>query len=167
MGTESSQQTTPPDASHALLSSLCGDWEGTCRTWFKPDLLADQSAIRVAIRPLLSGRFMQLTYEGSLMGEEMHGLAIIGYYQERRRFEVAWINNLHMGTGMLFSTGEAIPGGFSVLGHYPDPSGGPDWGWRTELKVIDAENFILTAYNIPPNGEGAKATEAIYRRIHG
>jgi hypothetical protein len=161
------QQSILPDSPHALLSSLCGDWTGSCRTWFEPGKLADESPIQASIRPLLSGRFVQLEEEGTLMGEAMHGLATIGYYDDRRRFEVAWINNLHMGTGLLFSTGEAFPGGFSVLGSYPDPSGGPDWDWRTELKVIDADNFILTAYNITPNGEAAKATEAVYRRTNG
>jgi hypothetical protein len=164
MDDQSFQETLSPDSLHALLLCLCGEWAGTCRTWFKPDELADESPIRATLRPLFSGRFVQLEEHGTLMGEAMHGVATIGYYEGRKRCEVAWINNLHMGTGMLFSTGEAKTDGFLVLGSYPDPSGGPDWGWRTELHVIDADHFMVTAYNILPNGFEAKATEADYRR---
>lgn len=38
----------------------------------------------------------------------------------------------------MFSDGNAGSPPFSVLGHYPDPGGGPPWGWRTEIEVHDA-----------------------------
>ena len=164
---DNEQTSNTPDSPHALLASLCGEWTGTCRTWFEPGKLADESPIRATLRPLLDGRFVQLEEHGTLVGEAMHGLSTIGYYTDRQRFEVWWVNNLHMGNGMLFSYGEPTPGGFSVLGYYPDPGGGPDWGWRTELCVHDKDHMTLTAYNILPEGLEAKATEADYRRANG
>jgi formylmethanofuran dehydrogenase subunit A len=40
--------------------------------------------------------------------------------------------------------------GFSVLGSYPDPTGGPDWGWRTVVELLDKDHLVITAYNIIP-----------------
>jgi hypothetical protein len=166
---EGKTSKTPVESSHPheFLLSLGGDWEGGCKTWFEPEKLADESPIRCTIQPLLDGRFIQMDYEGSLMDEAMHGRVIFGYYELRQRYEAAWVNNLHMGTGILFSTGKAIPNGFSVLGHYPDPGGGPDWGWRTELTIQDSDHFTLTAFNILPDGREAKATQAMYERKSG
>ena len=69
-----------------------------------------------------------------------------------------------MSTGIMFSDGQ--PGDkFEVLGSYD--AGGPEvprWGWRTEIDVLDENNVVITAYNIPPEGDEMKATEMRYTR---
>jgi hypothetical protein len=68
---------------------------------------------------------------------------------------------------MMFCEGPAKENGFEVLGHYPDPSGGPDWDWRTEVTLEDADHLTITAYNISPEGFEAKAAETRLMRIRG
>lgn len=48
-----------PALSPDLRVSLMGSWEGTCRTWFEPDKLADESKIKATIRPVPGGRFFR------------------------------------------------------------------------------------------------------------
>ncbi|HSF46516.1 MAG TPA: DUF1579 family protein, partial [Chitinophagaceae bacterium] len=55
---------------------------------------------------------------------------------------------------------------FNVLGSYEyvTPELDQKWGWRTELEWEDEEVLKLTAYNITPEGEEAKATETVFKR---
>ena len=56
-----------------LLKSLVGSWAGTCRTWFEPGELADESQVKGTIRPLLDSRFFRHEYEGTIQGRPRHG----------------------------------------------------------------------------------------------
>ncbi|MBK6648206.1 MAG: DUF1579 domain-containing protein [Anaerolineales bacterium] len=155
------ESTTP----HHFLSQLAGHWQGTSKLWLEPDKLAGESPIVGTIQLILDGRFALFLYQSSIEGEAQHGMFTFGYNTTLERYEASWVDSFHNNTAIMFCEGNAIENGFSVLGSYPDPTGGPDWGWRTEVKLIGNE-LIMTAYNITPEGEEAKATEAILNKVN-
>ena len=81
---------------HHLLSQLAGEWQGLTRTWFQPDVLGDESPTTSQIRQALDGRYASYEYEGSLAGERMQGRMLFGYNFQKERFEMLWVDNLHM-----------------------------------------------------------------------
>ncbi len=153
------------DSPHHFLSQLAGSWSGPTKLWFEPDKLAEESSVTGSIQIVLDGRFALYLYEGMVQGERHHGMFTFGYNTTLDRYEATWLDSFHNNTAIMFCTGSATEKGFSVLGSYPDPTGGPDWGWRTEVELIDADHVVITAYNIHPEyGEG-KATEARLTRV--
>lgn len=150
---------------HARLGQLVGEWEGTTRTWFEPGVLGDESTWRGIIRPLFDGRFVVHEYAGTLCGEELHGLCIMGYDLTSRKWQSAWVDVHHMFTGIMFSEGDPGDHGFAVTGSYPLADGSPRWGWRTEVEQNDPDHLVIRAYNISPAGEEALGVETRYTRV--
>jgi len=150
---------------HHFLAQLAGNWRGISKLWLEPDKLADESPVVGTIQLLLEGRFALYLYQGSIEGEPQHGIFTFGYNTTLEQFEASWVDSFHNNTAIMFCTGDAREKGFFVLGSYPDPTGGPDWGWRTEIELFDADHLTIIAYNISPEGSEAKATEAKLTRV--
>jgi hypothetical protein len=159
---EESKQTGSP---HHFFAQMTGGWAGISKLWIEPDKLADESPVVGNIQLILDGRFALYLYQGSIEGEPQHGLFTFGYNTTKDRYEASWVDSWHNNTAIMFCIGSETENGFQVLGSYPDPNGGPDWGWRTEVALVDKDHLLITAYNIGPEGGEAKATEAMLTRV--
>ena len=61
---------------HAHLSILVGEWSGTTKTWFEPDVIGDESPMTGSVKAILGGRFLMHEYSGGMAGKPFDGVAI-------------------------------------------------------------------------------------------
>jgi hypothetical protein len=153
------------DSPHHLFAQIVGSWAGKTLLWLEPDGIPAELRTQGSIQLLLGGRFALYLYQSIGEGETQHGMFTFGYNTSLDRFETSWVDSFHNQTAIMFCVGSGSERGFWVLGSYPDPTGGPDWGWRTEVQLLDADHLLITAYNISPEGGEAKATESLLTRL--
>ncbi len=150
---------------HLRLATLAGSWQGNTSTWFEKDILADEAPMSAKISMLMDGRFINYEYSSTLNGKPYEGIMTWAYDLGNEKCQCSWVDSFHMGTAIMHSEGQETRNGFSVTGTYGWIGIGEPWSWRTELEIINPDQFIIRAFNISPAGDEAKATETIYHRV--
>ncbi|WP_192821058.1 DUF1579 domain-containing protein [Rufibacter sp. LB8] len=160
-------ETSKTTGAHAQLARLEGTWEGTASVWFDPSKVEDESPVKGTIKPLMDGKYMLHEYQGSFGGKPITGMALIGYNLDTQKYQCAWVDSFHTGTAIMFSEGQKAAKELSVTGSYAyvTPETEQHWGWRTTIEFNNNQELVLTAYNTSPDGEEAKATETVYKKV--
>ncbi|MEA2842785.1 MAG: hypothetical protein QOJ69_456 [Actinomycetota bacterium] len=153
-----SDGTAAINSTRELLAALVGTWTGTYRLWLEPGTLRIEGPTRGTGRPVLDGRFVALDYDWVDVDGPQAGSMLLGRTDEGT-WEMAWVDTWHTGTSIIFSQGGPAA---DVMAGYGPPE--QRWGWRTRFDLASPEELVITAWNITPTGEEAKATEATYRR---
>lgn len=158
-------QDSKAESAKALFQKMVGKWEGNCKTWFEPGKLADESTITGEFESIFDGKFVRFRYEGSIKGKKRTGEAMLAFNPITDQYQESWIDSFHMNYAIMYSQGQPSERGFEVSGEYDTGKGQPRWRWRTEYELVKDDELVVTAYNISPEGQEAKAIETTFKRV--
>jgi hypothetical protein len=157
------QEAMTPGEMHALLAKAAGKWKAKITMWNDPASEPLISEGTVESEMILGGRYLQSKHTGTFMDMPMHGLAIEGYDNVKKKFINTWVDNF--GTGIMISEGEydAEKNEMVYHGNMTSPMGG-EIKTRQVMKMIDDDNSVFEMYMMM-NGQEFKSMRVEYTRM--
>ena len=147
-----------------LLKGIEGAWQGKNRLQLSADEDVRESDSFIIVAPIILGKFHQINYTWVDEGQPQAGLLMLGYNNNLEMAMAVWLDSWHTSEQFMHLEGSIEESGMlNFKGSYTAPSG-PDWGWRITLQVDDNESFLITMYNITPDGEELWAVKGVYER---
>jgi hypothetical protein len=148
------------------LQQIAGTWTGNYQLWMKPDAPPVESPTRLAISVNPSGRYATLAYDWTYDGRTCDGVLVVVLNGKGRSATASWVDTFHMSDAFMVSRGTVAGARVDMRGSYAAPPG-PDWGWRTVVEADAHDTLRVVMYNVTPEGQEARAVEAIYQRVNG
>ena len=145
------------------LQRIAGTWTGSYQLWLDPDAPPVESTTRLEIAVNASGRYATLAYGWSHDGRNCDGVLVVALNGKGRSATASWVDTFHMSDAFMVSRGTVNGPRVDVRGSYAAPPG-PDWGWRTVVEADAHDALRVMMFNVTPDGQEARAVEAVYRR---
>lgn len=157
------KEYSTPNENHKLLDAFVGDWDYTVKWWMAPGTEPEVSTGTTSIKWIMGGRFLKEKAAGTSMGQPFEGMGIMGYDNEKKKYESVWIDN--MGTGMAKDTGTYDPATKTIIqeGTFSCPTEG-DKTYRSVTKIPVNNSFTYEWYKNDNDGKEFRAMEISYTR---
>ena len=163
---EAWQKAMTPGEGQKKLAPMVGTFETKVRTWMDPDPTKppEDTAGSSVNTWALGDRYVQMKYEGIMMGETLNGIGFIGFDNVSKKYVSTWIDTA--GTGMMWSTGTMDASGkvISLKAMVNDPSTGKPSPADTKITITDNDHHKLEMWGKNPAGKMAKIMEIEYTR---
>ena len=157
------KEYSTPNENHKLLDAFVGDWDYTVKWWMAPGTEPEVSTGTTSIKWIMGGRFLKEKAVGTSMGQPFEGMGIMGYDNEKKKYESVWIDN--MGTGMAKDSGTYDPAAKTINeeGTFSCPMEG-DKTYRSVTKIPANDSFTYEWYMNDKDGKEYRAMEITYTR---
>ena len=163
---EAWQKAMTPGEGQKKLSPMVGNFETKVRTWMDPDpnKPPEDTAGSSVNTWALGDRYVQMKYEGIMMGETLNGVGFVGFDNVSKKYVSTWMDTA--GTGMMWSTGTMDASGkvLSLKATVNDPSTGKPSPVDTKITIADNDHHKLEMWGKNPAGKMAKIMEIEYTR---
>lgn len=157
------QAVANPGPEHQKMAEHVGEWIVLSKMWMDPAAPPEESTGSASIRMIHDGRFQQMDYQGSMMGQSFRGLGLTGFDLLDRKYVGTWCDS--MGTMMMVSEGTADATGnvVTMTSSMKDPLGRMN-RMRQVTTHGDADHFTFEMWSACGSKPEAKVMELQFTR---
>jgi hypothetical protein len=147
---------------HKAMERFAGEWDAEVTTMM-PDGSELRSKGKQTARMILGGKFLETTFEGSMMGKPYHGRGLMGYDNMKKKYVSTWADS--MSTGIMVFVGDAPADGkvFTSTAEQTSPDGKTEM-WREVTTVHDDRSYTFDMFVVTPDGKDFKMMSIKYTK---
>jgi hypothetical protein len=150
---------------HAYLKHFVGGWKVKLTMWVMPGAPPALSEGTAKGELILGGRFLRMTFAGTMMGQPFEGVQTIGYDNLQKKYAILWIDNTSTAFYPTMGVFDAATKTMTEEGLWPDPMSGGKVRVRNITKWLGPDEFTYESYMGLPNGKEFKSLEEHCARV--
>lgn len=129
------------------------------KSWMQPGAEPELSKGSSQAKMILGGRFLQVEFQGTMMGMPFEGLQIFGYDNYEKKYKVFWIDN--SGTGFYYLSGSLSKDKkiLACSGIWPDVITGGESKVRDTTAILNPDEYLYELYMTGNDGKEFKVLE--------
>ncbi|HSD72671.1 MAG TPA: DUF1579 domain-containing protein [Thermoanaerobaculia bacterium] len=153
-----------PGEEHKKLQNFVGTWDTTAKMWMEPGATPQESKGTSENKMVLGGRFLEQTFEGTMMNQPFSGMGYTGYDLYKKHYIGTWMDT--MGTSIMNATGTADPSGktMTFTGSMDDPMSGKKMNFKEVVTMVDDDHHVFEMWMPGPDGKMFKTLEIQYAK---
>lgn len=132
---EAHKKMGTPGEKHEFLKNFVGNWKVKSEGWMDPTQEPMMSEATSTAQLLYGGRYLELSYQGQMMGQPFEGKHIIGYDNQNEKYMALWIDSSSTAFYIMEGTLDKAGSTLTYYGEWLDPMG-------KKMKVRDVTHVI-------------------------
>ncbi|MFN8177740.1 MAG: DUF1579 domain-containing protein [bacterium] len=157
-------EVATPSEAHKKLEASVGTWDTAVKMWMSPDAPPQESTGVSKNTMVLGGRWLEQSFEGTMMGQPFHGIGYTGYDNYKKQYVGMWMDT--SSTSAMMSTGMCDPSGktMTFTGTVDNIMTGGKDQFKEVLTIVDADHQNFEMWAPGPDGKMYKNMEIRYTR---
>ena len=161
---ESLADLTVPGEPHELLAGTVGEWSLTIRVWTAPDADPVESSGKATGHWILGERFVETSYQGTVMGRDFEALKIEGYEKASNEYVTTWRDNLGTYTMIFRGRCDTTCLTRTMMADFVDPVSASKLKIKGVTTLTEDEGYTYESFVVTPDGKEFKNMELVAER---
>jgi len=150
---------------HKQLEYFVGDWKATSTLWMDPKAPPVKSEGKSSAKAIFGGRYIETTYDGSMMGQPFSGKGVMGHDNLAGKFVNTWMDSMSTGVWISYGSYDKAQNSYTFHGKMDDPmKAGSKVDVRAVVKITDPTHYAFEWYE-SHGGKENKTMQIDYVKI--